>query len=270
MNDQVELIPGVNDAASGASSAHDVESEEVAAEMEWRDQYFWVAVYPGFETMLFLAPDSLPSDSLAEYSSMDCAAELTFFDCDGGVANEVSLAFPGSRATAIQLGQFMSPVKLHCGWKSALLKVRAPTVVKPYCRLQAASKAAFLGTPDEVFDGRGAFFPVTIAGDRKTLLAVMNPLQGDEREEVSVKCRFYIGSRTPDVQVTVPVGGFRILGIESEFSEYCAMEAASEDGGSSFGSAQGYLRLSSKGRCLVQTLEIIELDEQTRILSSVG
>jgi hypothetical protein len=273
MNDQVELIPSEGGSSEDSLGSQDlvVPEELEVGEPAWQDQYFWITSYPGFETTLFLAPDSLPSDQLSDYESMDCSANLTFFDCDGGVVNEVSLAFPGSRATSVELGQFMASAKLHCGWKSSLLKVSVPSVVRPYCRLQASSRATFLGVPQEVTDNHSAFFPVTIAPDRSSLLVALNPPSA-LKEPATLKCRFYRGTRTPEMTLEIPSGGFRILGIESEFAEYCEFDSEQEGIGAISGQMQSYLRLSLRGeqRVMVQTLEVIESDDQTRIISSVG
>jgi hypothetical protein len=283
MNDQVELIPADEDRGESppdlAPEADDLGAIEVE---KWRDWYFWAVVYPGFESTLLFAPDTLPPDTLSEYESVDCSANLTFYDCDGGVANEVSLAFPGSRATAVQLGQFMSAVKLQSGWKSALVKVSAPDCLRPFCRLQNSSKATFLGDPEAVSEARSAFFPVTVAPDRRTVLALLRPFsaenhpgsEGEDEAEnpVTAKCRFFKGGRTPEAVLDIPRGGFRILAVESEFAEYCDPSLNENEDESESGASQAYLRISARGgeSLYAQVLEIVGQDEKTQILSSVG
>lgn len=225
--------------------------------------HFWVAEYPYLDLTLFsVAGEStfIQEDGALASFPESFSLNLTVHDCDGLLVNQVGAIFPTGSVGTLELGQFLSGLKLEGGLKHALLSVEHPEFVRCVCRAQTQSAAAIIGEPLPLSIGKGAFFPVTFCGERKSVVALSNPTT----QSVTAKCRLFQGKRTPEFTVSLPPLGSRIYGVESEFSEYLSLDPGYF--------SQAYLRVTTKSSksILVQILEVTEGGKGNRMVSFVS
>ncbi|MDC0358234.1 hypothetical protein OAO01_05400 [Oligoflexia bacterium] len=232
----------MNDNVSAQTDAVDA----VAADPEVRS-HFWVCSFPFFETTLFILPPvcSEESSCTSTFESL-----VSFFDADGSLINEVSVVVPKAEIGVLEVDQCMGSCKLEGGLKHGHIVVTSAPGSKHFCRMHTGEGAALLGEPTVLQKEQSNFFPLTFSEEKSSFLCVVN--HGEE--EAHLKCRLFLGKRTPDFSCSVPAFGSRVFNVESEFSEYTDISEGQL--------IQAYLRLSSRGSQPVGVLLVERTDNE--------
>jgi len=224
---------------------------ELAVTSETETSTFWIVGYPGIETSLLVVPKTMqnnPSDVQGSPSGL-YTADLEFFDSDGHSAGQAQVAFSVGSMGVLELSQFMAGFKLESGLKHGSMRVTVSSDTRCVCRFHTTRAAVIVGEPHEFSASKAAFFPVALADDRKSLVALVN----NGGEPAVVRCRFYRGKRSPEASVTIPPNGSRVLGIEPEFSGHVEIGAGKL--------VQAYLRVSTRSEELLGVQMIEEVDD---------
>ena len=194
-------------------------------------EHFWIATYPFVDTSLIITPpENIPS---AEEE--DVWSSIKIFDCDGELVNSVDLRFAPKEVGSISLDPLMGACKLESGFKAAHVVAKAlKPAVRHQCRVISQDHAWLSGPTFLVYPTQMTFFPVSFTPLRQNYVSAVNLSD----EEGALRVRLYFGSRTPEVLITIPPRGARIICVEHEFSE--CMEKVGDK------TLQGYLRFSTK------------------------
>lgn len=203
--------------------------------IERSESHFWIACGPFFSTTLFVVHGA-PADCgpyLVETGSEQSGpaarpaeepTELRIFDAEGSLVNQVTVQFPERRVGVLELDHMMASCGFESGLQHGHLVVRSSPGTRHVCRINTAEDASFLAQPVRVRKGAGAFFPVTFATQRTSMLCFVN--YGGE--PASVRCRLFCGKRAPETVCTVPPHGSRVLNLEAEFPGMSIVAAGKE------------------------------------------
>lgn len=217
--------------------------------------HYWVCSYPVVDTSLFLTSCLNGSGEVESEQVV-----LRLFDADGYLFNEVEYQFPSNRLGLLELESLMGGCKLESGFKHAHLELVSSTRVRSYLRIYNRAKAALLGTPLLLEADSSSFFPVVFAEDRAAFIAVVNV----GKEESQLRCRLFCANRTPEMELTVPPYGVRLLSLEDEFVEFASLLEGKE--------VQAYVRLGAKapGRLSVLLLEQVRTLKDKEFFCSIS
>lgn len=213
--------------------------------------HFWVCSYPFFETSLLVS--SRPGTHFEQ-------AQIYLYDSDGELFNEAALECDTGEVGVVEFGPLLGACKIESGLKHAHVELRSQGDVAFQCRFHNNLGATIQGEPSAVSAHQTAFFPVTVAEGRNSMLAFVN----HGKAEVKLRCRLYLGKRMPEVQVLVPALGSRVISLSAEFEEYKTAAGARPH--------PGYLRVSSSSdnKCGVQLVEALNGEKGGYIFSSVS
>lgn len=184
----------------------------------------WVSSYPFQEPTLCF----LPCASKAERHNV----ALHVFDPDGECINRLEVEGPGL-PTPLYIDPLLGGSKWEGGMKHGSIKV-VTTGFRPYVRMKYSQKIV-ISCPGLLLSAdRTGGFPIRLKEGNKTLLAVTNR----DSAPASIRCRFFIGSRAPELLIGVPAHGSRVFGLDHLFAELVG-ERKDREG-------IGYIRLSTK------------------------
>ena len=110
------------------------------------------------------------------------------------------------------LDAFLESCKLESGFRQAQALVRSQSLVQHLCAVRLHDSEGLFSAAIRIDEGSGDFLPVTICRSRSLMLGLLN-LTSRESE---VRCRLYVGVRSPEVSVTLPPGGTRMLCIDGQ------------------------------------------------------
>lgn len=220
-------------------------------------QHIWAATYPFIDSVLFISQASLPPGS-GHLPTVD--AIIQAFDPDGDCINEIFLNVPLTPVCAFPVDQFLESCKLEGGIKHAHLVVRTNLQSRVLCRLQSNQGAVLLGEPTKIFGEQATFFPIQVSANQTTIF----PLLNYGNTPAVVRCRLYIGKRSPETSLVIPPRGCRVLNIKSDFEDF--FPEASER------PTQAYVRLSTRSDRPVgiQMIETIPAKESGILLTAVS
>lgn len=174
---------------------------------------FWISSYPFFTTTLFV----LPPPVWHHPSGTRSGTALTLFDADGGVVNEVRLQFAPGEVGCLDLDPLLGACKLESGMKHGTLLLCSPAGTAHYCRLSQEDKMSVLGELVPLQCDRAIFLPVSFGEHASSLLVLANFSSG---EEAKIKCRLFLGSKNPEIELSVPPNGSRVINLEVEFADF--------------------------------------------------
>lgn len=215
---------------------------------------FWVCSDSHFATTLYIAPCQANAQAnLGQFSV------LSFYDSDGNLFNKARSKFSSTHVGALELDMFMGSCKLESGLRHAQLVVQSPVGTKHFSSIATGGRVLISGDPQIITAEHQEFVPLLLSEDRVAFVVLMN----QSVEEQLVKCRMFIGSRTPDSEITIPAMGVRILDLNAEFGDF--VEAGER--------RQAYLRFSvsgGSGSVGAQLYERSVNEQQHQYYSSVG
>ncbi len=217
-------------------------SQEASAQVKdtTAESRFWVSTYPFFTTTLFVQPPGVSGETVAETA-------LTLYDADGAMINEAKMQFPGGRAGFVELDSLLGSCKLEGGLKHALLVLRSPAGTRHTCRIAQGDRTAALGELAEFSASQTAFLPVTFGENLLSFLVVCNYA----KDEARVKCRMYLGSKSSEIELSIPSSGSRIISLEGDFADFADIADGEK--------RHGYVRLVTKSE---ETLGVQLIEKQ--------
>lgn len=166
-------------------------------------------------------------------SSQKESLSIKLFDSDGEVANELVCELSKFPAI-VSLEMLMAGVKMDSGFKHGRLEVQHSPSAELHLHLHSNPSATILPVPTALMPGSNFFMPVSFGAGKTPLLTFVN----SRNEEAVVKLRLFCGNRMPELMVSVPAAGSRVVALGTEFSEYTAFSADKE--------VHGYVRLHLK------------------------
>ncbi len=188
--------------------------------------HFWATSTPHLRTSVLIAPPPLGTEH---------RSHLKIFDSGGNLCNEIDVTFPAGQTGCVELAPLLNGVRLESGMLHGHVEVASEFTTKH--ALQYFDRGAFgvVESMAELSADHGVFFPLTVSDERLHLLAFTN----GGSEVAQVRCRFFIGSRMPEVVYTLQGNGSGVICIEEEFAEYIPLLEGKE--------IQAYTRLTTKG-----------------------
>lgn len=212
--------------------------------------HLWVSASPYFESVLLIAADPDRGGG---------SVQLSLFDASGEPVNEVEVQYPADAPYLLALEPLMGDCKLESGIRHGHLVVEHDESVVVLHRLQAKESAVLQGPPALVTEAAATFFPIIMAPDICSFLCAINLDQQDQR----LRCRLFIGNRSPDVVVSVPARGSSLVMLEQSFLEFVPRAGESR--------VHAYVRLSTKsGRLGVSLLEREGAESEQKVFSTVS
>lgn len=193
---------------------------------------FWVSSSPFFETVLFLSPGLAPQDAeAASISSVNYSVKL--YDADGALVNEIAYQVAPTQVGILELHTLMEAVKYESGIKHGWVDVVSECPSKIYCRLHARSVATLMGELHSIGSQQRVCFPLSLGQHRSSYLAVVN----FSKETSAVRCKLFVGKRSPEILLSIPGSGSRLISLDAEFPEYKELTESI---------VQGYVRVSPR------------------------
>lgn len=213
--------------------------------------HYWVATYPYFETTLFVTSAAGMPRS---------ATRIFLYDSDGAEVNRASIEFASGQVGILELDQFLGRCKLESGLKHAHLEVISGPGSRHQCRVHNAQGACLLGEGLQIDLEQSGFFPVLLGEGRSSMVAFVN----HRHEEASVRCRLYVGKRSPETDILLPPMGTRIFDLCAEFGNVSAQ------GGPRV--MPGYARVSTLASNEVgaHLIESVQTEQERRLFTSVS
>jgi hypothetical protein len=194
----------------------------------------WIPGTPLGEASLIVVSNS-PRETLS----------LRLFDSDGAVANTLNLELSKFPAV-VSLEMLVAGVKRDSGFRHGQMQIQHSSTASVTVHMHSNASAVALPPTTELAPGANFFMPVSFGANKTPLLTLVN---GGENEAV-VKLRLFCGNRMPELMVSIPPRGSRVVALGTEFSEYTAFSADKE--------VHGYVRLhlKSEGSVGVSFLEV--------------
>ena len=158
---------------------------------------------------------------------------LKLFDSDGAVANTLTVELAKFPAV-VSLEMLVAGIKRDSGFKHGQVQVQHSSSAVVTVHMHSNASAVTLPSPTELIPGANFFMPVSFGANKTPLLTLTN---GGEQEAV-IKLRLFCGNRMPELMVSIPPHGSRVVALGTEFSEYTAFSADKE--------VHGYVRLHMK------------------------
>lgn len=227
------------------------------------ESHFWAASFPFFKSTLFISPRVFGSNENQtddeQSASLVIDSLVRIFDADGDLINDIEVKSSANDITVLELDPFLGAAKLQGGQKHVHIYVKSEGPAFHMCRLHTAKGASTLGEPLPLSLEHSVFFPIRVGEERQNQLCVVS----HNEQSSSVKCRLFMGARTPEFYFSIPANGSRIFGIEEEFADH--LESLE-------GEKQCYIRLSTKSRGAlgVQLVERVGSAREIGMYSSVS
>lgn len=180
------------------------------------------------QTALVIAPP--PGDD--PQAKVECRA--SFFDSDGAKCNQVTVRFPAVSVSVLEVEPFIESCKLESGVRHGRVAVEIPAGCGFSLRYQTTDGAVISEAPLRLSSERSAFFPVVLDPERMVCVALMN----QDTAPAEVRCRLFLGKRSPEINWMIPGEGSRLLNIAEEFGSQFDHEIPV--------SSRGYLRLMTR------------------------
>ena len=205
-----------------------------------RIDHFWLGSQPYFSPYLIVFPQ--------EQGFVPSQTKIDFFDIEGELFNSAKVLVDSPQVQCIALEPFLSACKVESGIKHCHLRTETESDgVEVFCRLHSASNSFVVGKANVLNETLPGFFPIVLEEGVTNLMALMNT---DEQPGI-VKVRLYIGNRNPEITVSLPASGLKLLYLEEEFKE--AIEGISQKSPTAI-PQQGYIRIMAKAPIAVQLL----------------
>jgi len=212
------------------------------------ERHLWICSSSFFESVLFL------------HSRSGNPFTLHLYDADGELINKLSLNFPASQIGAIEVCDLLEGCKLESGLKHGHAVISGSEKDLVACRIQSREHGAMLPICHEFRLDQALFYPITVCDERSYIL----PLTNFGKAPMQVRCRLFLGKRTPEVMVTLPPLASRIISISSDFAEFLEPFAGKQ--------TQCYVRLTSKDSAPIgaQLIERCQLSNARFAYSAVN
>lgn len=201
------------------------EVQPKSADPKLEAAHFWVVSSRYLQSALLLTPPL--SLIQANYQ-----VSLELFDADGCRAGSMQAEFPAGQLGVIELDPLMSGCKFESGMRHGRVRIECAQGARVVCRYFSSDSVSLAESASALSLDRSTFFPLHFSGDRSEILAVMN----SGSELLDVRCRLFVGKRSPEVVWSVPAGGTRLFDLREEFSSLLEAEPA----------VRGYVRISTK------------------------
>ena len=210
--------------------------------------HYWVVHSPYLESELFITKGSESASS----------AKLWLFDCEGQLSNEMVIDHPLGESAVVELGSLMQGCRLKSGLSFGHLVVESSVGGGSLCRIHNNDSASILSSPRCVTEDNAAFLPISLGEERHSMLCLVN----SSEEPTALTIRLLVGKRSPEVVMSVPGRGARLLHVQSEFQEYVG----------DISEGQGYLRLRTKNKQSlgVQLIEGLTLNAAHGVFGGIG
>ncbi|MCB0340448.1 MAG: hypothetical protein KDD53_12630 [Bdellovibrionales bacterium] len=186
---------------------------------------YWVGTSDILRSELILTPGRGPDFP---------PAQIRIYDCDGELVNELEVQLSDPKVQIIELDSMMQGCKVQAGFRHGHVQVRVGVDSSAACRYHWGEAVSVVSDLQEVSSERAGFFPVRFSKDKLHIVALVNHTDSPAESMV----RLILGRRTPEVAVTVPGLGARIVSLESNFAEFATPQEGKE--------RQGYLRVRTK------------------------
>lgn len=217
---------------------------------EGKKYLFWVASSGLFETSLIFY--SSPNQK------KEHIAQGLLYDSDGNHVNSLEYSFHSDKASVFEISSLMEGVKYEAGLKHGILDLKVSADMNVICRLHSHSAASLLSSLHELGRNEKAFLPLRFSTDTKIIAAVVNL----SKEVNQVRCKLFIGKRTPEINLDLPPQSVRLISMNEEFID--CLEGKSV-------TAAGYVRISSRNDMpfAAQIVECVEGSKNEAIFSSI-
>lgn len=186
--------------------------------------HLWVCCNPFSESTLCFTPLTLNEDGYQ--------VELEVFDPDGGCINALTMestALP----TPILIDPLLGGSKWEGGMKHAHLVVRSKGL-RPHTRMTYGQRSVLTNSSFILSIDRPCSFPIRVRQGTRNFLTVVNFFG----ELSALRCKFFIGTRAPELLLNVPGNGSRLFGLDHLFAELINMKGEKDN--------TGYLRFTTK------------------------
>ena len=256
---------------------------------------FWVGSAPFFESTLFVLPSPDVADPTAEQgeeSPFSNKTRVLFFDFAGNRVNQIEVCFLKGEIGVLPLDTFLESCSLTAGFRQGRIVVQSEIPCKHLIALKYGSSEVILAPATVVSGDLGGFVPVLLGDNRSSVLYLLNQSEAHS----PIRCRFFMGSRTPEIEVNLAplsvspllIDGQGVHGITEGISFDPLLSSSplqtergsgiepysshADTPGSKIGKlTQGYLRISvPKGsRISMQLLEFSQEDRGSRLVSTL-
>lgn len=208
---------------------------------------------------------TVAEDCVAVSPSADhpkAVVSLEIFDVDGVSVQKLEVEHPRAEVGVIELEPFLTPLKMRGGLAHGHLVVQTECGLRHFCRQRMGDQFELIASPRLRRGREMSFLPLLLGSQRDHLLILLNSSDSDAQ----INLRLMYGTRSPEWTVDVPSNGTRVIALEHE------LLASFDDSSWRKGVAQGYLRISPRGNCVVgaSLIERIVGDEQKEWFRWIG
>lgn len=184
--------------------------------------HFWICTSSFLDSTLVLA------------SGKDSGAiKLSVFDPFGKPCNELTVTATQLEPVVFDAETLLGSVSFDKGIRHGQVVITHPDSVSIVVRYSSLESGCFASSITTIPSQGGTVFPVRADPVLTTLIYLVN---FSSTEESSARVRAYIKNRSPEIFVSIPPGGVKLLMVEEEFKDLFA----GEDGG------MGYVRVLSR------------------------
>ncbi len=217
-------------------------------------QHFWFAAFSGLDSAVYLSGGK-------DGSQVRFAA----YDCCGRTVNEGLLSVDPEKGASLHASHILEGCVTHGGFRQAHLELfqSAPDQHFPetrmQCFLEGGAHHILTSEPMPVMRTMPRCVPCTFSPRRNNTLLFLNPAE----EDLRVRCRVFVGNRSPEEEFLIPSKGLSLVGIEVEFPGL--FESHESD-------SQGYVRITSLKDvpCGVHSVEQTDLSRGHRMFQVIN
>lgn len=189
---------------------------------------FWICCDDKFSSSLVCCQSSgaLESENKAD------TYKYSIIDADGLLVNQGEVSFP-SDVGEIDLKPFMGSCKTESGLRHGRLELEAPGNSAVMLKLAMEGEVNFISRLSVVKESHSEFVPVSFAKNKVSYFCLTN----FSTSALELRIRLILGKRAPELQVSLPAGGSRVIILEQEFAQVLENLEAQ---------VFGYLRISTR------------------------
>ncbi|MCB0328186.1 MAG: hypothetical protein KDD70_00945 [Bdellovibrionales bacterium] len=188
--------------------------------------HFWAISDPLERVVLRIAPTH-PGEGIS--------GVLRFFNANGTVGSECQLVIKAGQMAQIPLNALLANCATDSGFRHSHLELETAEECTGELEFSSRTRSSFFSSLHRVVDREPRAFPVVVSPSYRHVLALVNP----NDVQASLKCRMYLGSRTPEEACLLPPRSTVLLSPEVLFQRVIS-EVAPE------GEIQAYVRLTTR------------------------
>jgi hypothetical protein len=140
---------------------------------------------------------------------------MEIYDADGALTNTAHLSFSNDGVGIFELAPFFGSVKTNGGFCHAHVGVRSNGDVRHSILVRSPAGSWVVPELLAVRPREPNFLPLSLANRKEHVLAAVNCSE----DPAHLLCRVYFGQRTPEVSLTIPGHGVKLLSVESDLLE---------------------------------------------------